>query len=552
MEKQMYKIGITFLSCCGVLITGQMLHAASATWNLNPINSDWNTAANWTPATVPNGPDDIATFDVSNTTSILSGNVEVNGIVFNPGASPFTITTADPFAISGSGVTNNSGITQKFVVGLSFFPGDNILTFSNSATAGSNIKYTAAGSSQQAVDGGEIHFLGNSSAGFATFQIRGGSDNGTAALFFNDFSTAGNATIVNYGGGHGSAQGGFVDFLNPTPTAGDASISTLGGTASGAHGAFTAIANGGNATIATYGGSAAGAEGGSTLLKYSAENATFTIYGGTNGGEGAYVFFSSGASAQNARFEIFGNGLLDLSNGGPPTPAVGSIEGDGLILLPYGELTVGSNGLTTTFAGNLQSPTPNFGSVVKVGSGKLTLSGANTYSGGTTVSEGSLVVTNTTGSGTGSRPVQVNGGTLAGNGTIAGSVAIGTGSGTGAVLAPSVGVSQVAVLTLQRALTFNADGTYIYKLNTRNARADQVIANGVTIESGAQFNFQTVANKRVANGTVFTAISNTSANPIAGIFANLPDGSTFTAGRNNFQVSYSGGDGNDLTLTVVP
>jgi hypothetical protein len=51
---------------------------------------------------------------------------------------------------------------------------------------------------------------------------------------------------------------------------------------------------------------------------------------------------------------------------------------------------------------------------------------------------------------------------------------------------------------------------------------------------------------------VFTAISNTSATPISGTFANLADGSTLTVGRNNYQVSYSGGDGNDLTLTVVP
>jgi hypothetical protein len=50
---------------------------------------------------------------------------------------------------------------------------------------------------------------------------------------------------------------------------------------------------------------------------------------------------------------------------------------------------------------------------------------------------------------------------------------------------------------------------------------------------------------------IFTVISNTSVNPITGTLANLPDGLTFTAGRNNFQGSYSGGDGNDLTLTVV-
>ena len=90
------------------------------------------------------------------------------------------------------------------------------------------------------------------------------------------------------------------------------------------------------------------------------------------------------------------------------------------------------------------------------------------------------------------------------------------------------------------------------RLNTRNARADQVTAKGVTIESGAQFKFQPVANKRLTTGAVFTAINNTAATAISGTFANLPAGSTFTAGRNNYQASYTGGDGNDLTLTVVP
>jgi hypothetical protein len=37
-----------------------------------------------------------------------------------------------------------------------------------------------------------------------------------------------------------------------------------------------------------------------------------------------------------------------------------------------------------------------------------------------------------------------------------------------------------------------------------------------------------------------------------GMFANLADGSTVTVGVNKLLVSYTGGDGNDLTLTVVP
>jgi len=64
-----------------------------------------------------------------------------------------------------------------------------------------------------------------------------------------------------------------------------------------------------------------------------------------------------------------------------------------------------------------------------------------------------------------------------------------------------------------------------------------VIANGVTIESDAQFDFQPVANKPLTIGTVFTAINNTSANPIAGTFANLADGSTIIVGSNTFQVT---------------
>jgi fibronectin-binding autotransporter adhesin len=47
-------------------------------------------------------------------------------------------------------------------------------------------------------------------------------------------------------------------------------------------------------------------------------------------------------------------------------------------------------------------------------------------------------------------------------------------------------------------------------------------------------------------------INNTSAVPITGTFANLADNFTFTVGRNGYQMSYSGGDGNDLTLAVFP
>jgi hypothetical protein len=42
------------------MVTNQPARADSATWNLDPVNGDWNTAANSTPNTVPNSPDDVA------------------------------------------------------------------------------------------------------------------------------------------------------------------------------------------------------------------------------------------------------------------------------------------------------------------------------------------------------------------------------------------------------------------------------------------------------------------------------------------------------------
>ena len=47
------------------------VYAGSATWNLNPPSGEWNTAANWTPATVPDGPSDVATLGLSNQTSVV-------------------------------------------------------------------------------------------------------------------------------------------------------------------------------------------------------------------------------------------------------------------------------------------------------------------------------------------------------------------------------------------------------------------------------------------------------------------------------------------------
>ena len=152
-------------------------------------------------------------------------------------------------------------------------------------------------------------------------------------------------------------------------------------------------------------------------------------------------------------------------------------------------------------------------------------------------------------SATGTGPVQVNRGTFGGNGIVTGPVTIGTGT-TPAVLSPG-GIHGVGLLTLQSSLTFKANTLYRWNIEAATLRTDQVVAQGVTIESAAELRVNPHGTI-LPVGEVFVVISNSSASPISGTFTNLPDGGTITIGSNTFQANYEGGDGNDLTLTVVP
>ncbi len=164
---------------------------------------------------------------------------------------------------------------------------------------------------------------------------------------------------------------------------------------------------------------------------------------------------------------------------------------------------------------------------------------------------GGLIANNATGSATGPAPVQVNKDTLGGKGIIAGAVTIGTGTGPKAYLEPSV-TTKGATLTIQSLLTFKKDGNLTNRVNTSNRTTDRVVANGIVIERGARYMLNTAANKHLPIGLVLVVMSNTSASPINGSFANFPEGATIISGSNTYQASYVGGDGNDMTLTVVP
>ena len=537
-----------------VLSTGSSTFAGSATWKASPADGNWGRTSNWTPGTVPNGPADTATFARSSQRFLGSqGDIEVNGIVFNPGASAFTIIELfNTLFISGVGITNNSGIMQTFA------PGPGLIIFDHSATAGSLTLYdnrgsvifggTSSADNATFINNGIVEFDNSSTAGNAT--VTNGNE-----LLFRGSSTADHATITN-------SESGQVLFLEgtPTATAGNATITNNGGFIV-FNSSFSATnSTAGNATFINNGAAVSGASPGETLFNPGdAGNATLIANGGVSGGDGGLIVFSSAGGVSTggtARVKVFGNGNLDISQHTASGLTTGSIEGNGRVFLGANKLTVGANNLTRTFSGVIHdggSGGGTGGSLIKTGRGTLSLTKANTYTGGTTLKAGTVLVKNTTGSATGSGAVHVNAGTLGGTGKIAGAVTVGTGIGIGAFLSPGNSATKPGTLTIDNnTLTFNSDSTYKCALDRTTVTATQVAAKGVTIKSGAQFVFgDFFTTGTLMTGTVLTVIDNTSPSAIVGIFSNLPDGSTFASNGNNFQVNYRGGTGNDLTLTVV-
>lgn len=533
------------------------VQAGSATWKTQPApERDWSTPANWTPKTVPNGPTDVATFGLSDKSPNIDVAIELDELVFNPGASLFTINvepntfTPGSLTFSGRGITNNTGMMEAFTVftngytngtmsfmneanagtETSFYcyggyngSGPAIVQFFNTSSAGSASFTYKPGTSLQ--EGGTTQFFDSSTANEATFTVTGGGDlaqyNGANVFFYNS-STAATAAFIVLGGTHSSAQGGNV-FLYDTATA-SAGVFT-------AQGATATDGLGGN--VALFGNS-------------TADQGTFIANPATFGTGGGIVSFQEDSIGGTARVEVFGNGHFDISAHNAPGVTIGSLEGDGQVLLGSNILTIGSSSLSTTFSGLIQGS----GQLTKIGKSRLTLSGPNTYIGSTTITKGTLRVSNTSGSATGSGPLQVDGGKLGGTGIVAGETTIGPGSTAAAILEPSAGGKRAATLTIQSALHFKG-GAFNCLLDTKRAQADQIVANGVSIENQDSLNAVALGNKSLTIGLVFVAINNTSGTPIGGTFGNLPDGGTLVVGRNTFQANYEGGDGNDLTLTVV-
>ncbi len=255
---------LVLLPALCLLLTTQPSGAGSATWDLNPTSGNWNTAANWTPQTVPNGLTDTATFSASDRTSVsLSSDVTLEALVFDPGASSFTINVGSAFLSffgGATGIANNSGVVQKILVPLG-------AVFINSGTAGSQISFTIGGG----VFGSAAVLFADATAGSCTYLAKGPSPSQTQGgiIDFESNSSADHGTFTIEGTSVSGTSGGFTTFAG-NATAGSGIFTIGGDKASGGSGAFctfTYSATAGNATFINLGGSVEGARGASMYFQ---------------------------------------------------------------------------------------------------------------------------------------------------------------------------------------------------------------------------------------------------------------------------------------------
>lgn len=389
----------------------------------------------------------VGTVNVGSSGAFNVFNADTSGIttITNGGLLNFRNTST-----AGSATINNNYylyVWDTSTAGSAIITNNRFLGFYNLSSAGSatitnggtlNFNDTSTAGSSAITNHAIIHFVDNSTAGTATIfsdstlsfnanSTAGGATittDGAGTLEFRDTSTAGNATIV-------STSGATLTFLN-TSSAGSATITNENDAL------FRDSSTAGSATISNVGFGTmnfleASSAGGATITNGNAlyfrdsstaasanitNNGGIAFYGSATAGNatitnnGSITFFAN-STAGNAVIINNASSLVDFSPTGGPNGdnkiSAGSIAGAGLYLLGANELTVGSNNLSTEVSGDINGAG---GSLVKIGSGTLTLSGANTYTGGTTINAGTLKIAGAGTLGASSAGTNVAGGTL--------------------------------------------------------------------------------------------------------------------------------------------
>ena len=474
----------------------------------------------------------------------INSNVVINASI-TPAAT--TVNSSGDYVFSGTagigglgGLTKtNSGrltiqTTNTFTGGFTINQG----TVSVATLAADNTPSPLGQTGTLLVDGGALQYTGPSTTwtrpitmgtnGGGIITLPTGSDlvysgtiSGSGSLTKSDLGTLTMSTGNSYSGGTYLNSGTLV--LNSASGAGSGNLAFTGNSTL----SLNAVSPANTIVLSNYSGVIKGNNTssiknvlGSSNLVIAVTSGTFDLvgdmstYSGTlttsNAASGTSVRLNGAIGSKLATWDT-GSGAMDLNVRNKASASApyffGALQGGSSSTLTgptgsdsagHGSATyqIGDNGLSTTFAGVIQngSDSSQVLSIVKTGTSKLTLSGANTYTGTTTVSNGTLEVNGSLGS---SSTVTVKGGTLAGIGTIGGATTL----NASAIL--SAGSSSVGTLTFSGNLTLNGTSTNRFAVTTGGGAANSVTVNGTLYPNGSVIQITSGTSLAVGTYTLF-------------------------------------------------
>lgn len=353
------------------------------------------------------------------------------------------------------------------------------------------------------------YYSGTESAGNATI-----TNSTLRNTVFRDFSTAGQATIVNldpFREFPGSTS--FINFSN----AGTARITNEPG-------GFTTFSDNSDASRATLVNNNGG------FLTFSgSSSAGSSVISNNSGGT---IQFSGTPSADAARVQNSAGATIDISRLSAAQLSIGSLEGAGSVFLGSKTLLLGALNENAVLAAALREGFGGGigGSLKKVGTANLILTGASSYTGQTSIDAGTLTVNGSLVS-----PVSVNvGGILSGSGVITNTVTI----GAGGTLAPGASIGTITA----RDIRFVGGSIYRVEIDAAGNSDRTVSTANVNIDDGSTVDVRAVGEKPPPTQR-YTIVS--AANTVSGRFTTAVSNVPFTTPV----LSY---DAQNVYLMLVP
>jgi autotransporter-associated beta strand protein/T5SS/PEP-CTERM-associated repeat protein len=523
--------------------------AAQYTWTglSSPANGNWSDNTNWSSPPV-SGIDTTITLAASPVTNLnndIPGALTLNKLTFDSAAPVYSLSgNTLNFADSSSStfprimINSNNRVTinNPLTVASNTFgiygtgTGDLELTGGiggSGFSSGSLVKYTSG-----ALILGGANSIYNCQISAGTLTITNGA---TVSSTYGTVGTSNTTVTVSIGGGTGTSTWTCSQSLDVGSQTNDSMTITGGGVVSSTF-SYIGSAPGNIGTVTVGGGTGAATWNSGALSVGLSGTGTLTINSG-----GTVV--ASALNGGNATSSVnFNGGTLSITATDNAINILKLQAGGGTIQVP-------NAGTTFTIDGVISDFTSGAGGLTKTGVGTLALTAANTYTGGTTISAGTLQVTNTSGSGTGSGAVSVkNGGTLGGGGTTVGSAGIISGLVTvqsGGHIAP--GNAGPGILNLKGGVTFNSGSTLDIELNsaTLGSGYDQLKVTGTAALNG---NLNVTLGFTPLSTDTFTVVSATT---VTGTFANTP-GNHLTLSGGTFDVVYGSNFVTLQNFTPVP